>query len=315
MGKTAVVFPGQGAQQVGMGADLVAASPRAARIFAQAGEILGFDVQRLCAEGPAERLESTDVQQAAILVTSVACLEAWRELGETDIDRTALATAGLSLGEYTALYFAGSLSFRDAVRLVRRRGELMQQAAEASPSGMVSLIGADEAKAKSLCSAAAEGEVLVAANLNCPGQIVLSGAKSACARAAARAEEFGMKAVPLKVAGAFHSPFMQPAADGLSKVLAEVEIRPPRIPVLSNVTAAPHADPASIRRSLTEQLTKPVRWQGCMEYLLGHGFDTFVEVGPSRVLSGLMRKINRQARTVSVGTLEAVRDQALLPAS
>jgi [acyl-carrier-protein] S-malonyltransferase len=312
MAKTAILFPGQGAQQVGMGADVAAASAQAARVFAWASDVLGFDLLELCTNGPAERLEATDIQQPAILVASIAYLEGLRELGDAAILDGAEATAGLSLGEYTALYFAGSLAFEDAVRLVRRRGQLMQQAAESSPSGMVSLIGADESKAQALCAAAAEGEVLVPANYNCPGQIVLSGSKGACERAASRAEEFGCKAVPLKVAGAFHSPLMQPAADGLARTLAETQIHAPRVAVLSNVTTQPHADPASIRRLLTEQLTQPVRWHACMERLLQDGFDTFVEVGPNRVLAGLMRKIDRKARTINVGTLEAVRAGSLL---
>lgn len=313
MGQTAFMFPGQGAQLVGMGADVAAASPRAAAVFERANAVVGFDLRSACFNGPPETLEATDVQQPAILVTSIALLEALAERGE-DPTRLAQAAAGLSLGEYTALYFAGSLAFEDAVMLVRRRGALMQQAAEASAGGMVSLIGADEAQAKELCEKAAAGEPLVPANLNCPGQIVISGAATACARATALAEELRFRAVPLKVAGAFHSPLMQPAADRLADVLAKTEIKPPRIPVMSNVTGKPHGDPDSIRTLLQQQVTSAVRWQTCVEYLLAQGYDRFVEVGPNRVLTGLMRKIDRKARIVCINSQEAIQQEELVGA-
>jgi len=312
MGKTAFIFPGQGAQLAGMGADAAAASRRAASVYEKANDVLGFDLRAACFSGPAEGLEATDVQQPAILVTSIALLESLAERG--DAAQLAAATAGLSLGEYTALYFAGSLSFEDAVTLVRRRGALMQQAAEASAGGMVSLVGADEIKAQQLCDRAADGDVLVLANLNCPGQIVLSGSAAACARAAELADEFGVRAVPLKVAGAFHSPLMQPAAERLGEVLAKTNIKAPRIPVVSNVTGQPHSDPASIRRLLQQQVTSAVRWQACMEYLIAGGFDRFVEVGPNRVLTGLMRKIDRKAKAVGINTQEAIEQEQLTAA-
>lgn len=312
MGRIAFIFPGQGAQLVGMGADVAAASPRAAQVYQQANDVLGFDLRSACFAGPAEALEATDVQQPAILVTSIALLEAVAQ--RSDLHTRAVAAAGLSLGEYTALHFAGSLSFADAVTLVRRRGALMQEAAEQAAGGMVSLIGADEQVASDLCARAAEGQPLVPANLNCPGQVVISGAAAACDRATRLAEEFGLRAVPLKVAGAFHSPLMQPAADRLGQVLAETEIRPPRIPVLSNVTGEPHGDPASIRRLLQQQVTHAVRWQGCVERLLADGCDRFVEVGPNRVLTGLMRKIDRKAATICLNSWESIASAQLADA-
>jgi [acyl-carrier-protein] S-malonyltransferase len=309
MKSTAVIFPGQGAQLVGMGADVAAASKRAADIFQRANDVLGFDLRAACFNGPAETLEATDVQQPAILVTSIALLEALAE--HNDLNEMAGATAGLSLGEYTALYFAGSLSFEDAVTLVRKRGELMQSAADAQPSGMVSLIGADEAKATALCEKAADGDVLVPANLNCPGQVVISGGSAACERAVKSADEFGMRAIPLKVAGAFHSPLMQPAADALGEVLAQVEIKAPRIPVWSNVTAEQHTTPDAIRDLLQKQVTSAVRWHACITRMQQAGCATFIEVGPNRVLTGMMRKIDRKATTHCVNDWEAVQKQGM----
>lgn len=313
MGRTAIIFPGQGSQLVGMGADVARASRRAAGVFKRADEVLGIDLSKACFDGPAERLACTDIQQPAILVTSIALIEAMFEQGEDPAVYE--ATAGLSLGEYTALYFAGSLSFEDAVSLVYRRGQLMQAAADAQPSGMVSLIGADESKAAQLCELVAESDVLVPANLNCPGQVVVSGSQSACERAVRRAGELELKAIPLKVAGAFHSPLMQSAADALGEVLATTPIAEPRIGVVSNVTAEFHGRPDLIRELLQRQVTAPVRWQRSIERLIDEGFDRFVEVGPSRVLTGLMRKINRSVEAVCVSTADDLAALASTPSA
>jgi [acyl-carrier-protein] S-malonyltransferase len=306
MSKAAVIFPGQGSQAVGMGRDVAEVSARAAALFARANEVLDFDLRRYCFEGPAEQLERTDIQQPAIFVTSAAIWEALLEKGLSPACFG--ASAGLSLGEYTALYAAGSMDFDDALRLVHRRGLLMQQAALASPSGMVSLIGADQAAAVELCAQASQGEVLSPANFNCPGQIVISGTQGACARAVELAEKLGFRALPLKVSGAFHSALMQSAADRLGEVLRNTTVRPPRLPVLANVTAEPHTDPDAIRRLLQNQVVQPVRWQESMERLIAQGIELFCEVGPGRVLTGLMKKINRKVPTVNVssaGDLEA----------
>jgi [acyl-carrier-protein] S-malonyltransferase len=300
MNKQAVLFPGQGSQSPGMGRDVAEASPPAAATFRRADDVLGFELSKYCFEGPAEKLECTDIQQPAIFVTSVAIWEALRERG-TGAEHFA-AGAGLSLGEYTALYVAGAFDFEDAVRLVHRRGQLMQEASDAHPSGMVSLIGADEASARALCEKAEEGQVLTPANFNCPGQIVISGDNGACGRALELASEFGCRAIALKVAGAFHSPLMASAAEGLAERLEATEIRPPRFPVLANVSGQRHADPAAIRAALTQQLTRPVLWQRSIEHLINEGVDQFVEVGAGRVLTGLMKKINRKVRTLNVGT-------------
>jgi len=216
-------------------------------------------------------------------------------------------TAGLSLGEYTALYVAETLDFTEMVKLVAKRGELMQNAATAVPSGMVSVMGIDEAKAVELCEAAADGQVLSPANFNCPGQIVLSGESDAVRRAAELAPQYGASgAIELKVAGAFHSQLMAPAAEAFARTLAEVTFRQPGIPVLSNVDAAPHGDSESIKRRLLEQLVSPVRWQQCMEKLLENGVETFYEIGPGRVLAGLMRRIQRRADFTSVNSAGAL---------
>ena len=304
MSREAVIFPGQGSQSVGMGRDIAEASERARWVFARANEVLGFDLTSLCFDGPAEKLEQTDIQQPAIFVTSVAIWEAFVEGGGT------LArfhwTGGLSLGEYTALHIAGALGFDDALRLVQRRGELMQQAAVSSPSGMVSLIGANEEMALALCDKARGDGVLAPANFNCPGQIVVSGSQDACERAVAIASEVGCRALALAVAGAFHSPLMASAAEGLTPVLAETAFSVPSINVVANVDASRHADLDTMRESLRRQVTQPVLWQRCIERMIEEGVERFVEMGPGRVLTGLMRKIDRKMATANVSTAESL---------
>jgi len=298
MGKTAALFPGQGAQSVGMGRDVAEADAEARAVFDEAHAILGYDLAAICFEGPAERLEVTDIQQPAIFVTSVAL---WRALqsgpGAIEMD----AAAGLSLGEYTALHVAGCLSFKDALELVQHRGRLMQAAADASPGGMVSMLGLTPDRVEALCEEAAEAGLLWAANFNCPGQIVLSGELAACEKAVELAEKYECRATPLKVAGAFHSPLMDSAAEALKAILEHTEISEPKVPVLSNVTAQEH-QPDQIRRRLYEQVSKPVLWQTCMERFLNDGFDSFYEIGPGRVLTGLMRKIDRKQKVVNVSS-------------
>lgn len=306
MSKKAVIFPGQGSQLVGMGHDVAEASSRARSVFERANEIVGYDLTALCFEGPAEELEKTAMQQPAIFVTSVALWEAFLERGGRK-DQFCRA-GGLSLGEYTALYVAGAISFDDALKLVHRRGRLMQAAAEAAPSGMVSLIGADEKAAMALCERARADEILSPANFNCPGQIVISGSRGACDRAVTLAGEFGCRALPLSVAGAFHSPLMESAAAGLASVLKETPFSRPSLPVVANVDGLYHADAAGIRQSLYQQVTQPVLWQKCIERIIQDGVDVVVEVGPGRVLTGLMRKIDRGIAAINVSTLELAAD-------
>jgi len=287
-----------------MGRDAAQASAAARRIFEQANQVVGYDLARLCFEGPAAELEKTDIQQPAIFVASVALWEAFCEAGGR---RESFACCGgLSLGEYTALHVAGALVFEDALRLVQRRGQLMQAAALASPSGMVSLIGADEAQARSICARAQGNDVLVPANFNCPGQVVISGHKDACARALASAEEAGCRAVALPVAGAFHSPYMESAAAGLGPVLDRTAFLAPALPVVANINAEYHSDPATTRQWLRRQVVEPVLWQRCVERMMRDGADQFVEVGPGRVLTGLLRKIDRQATAINVSTAASI---------
>jgi [acyl-carrier-protein] S-malonyltransferase len=297
--KIAYLFPGQGAQVVGMGRDLCAAQPRARDIFDQADRILGFSLSKLCFEGPEEALNATDVSQPAIFVTSVALAEVFRHEGRGR-DLQPQGAAGLSLGEYTALWAAGALSFEDGVRLTRRRGELMQAAAVASPSTMVSLMGLDEAQVKNICQSASSLGTISPANYNCPGQIVVSGTKAACAEVLRLAEAAGGRAVELKVAGAFHCALMAPAAERLKAELEKVHLAPLAVPVVANVTAEYHAGAAEIRGLLVRQLTGAVLWQKSMERLLADGYDAFYEIGPGRVLRGLMRKIDRRIDVVTV---------------
>lgn len=296
---TAAIFPGQGAQLVGMGADVASEFSVARDTFHEADEILGFKLSDLCFNGPDERLNATDIQQPAIFTTSVALFRAAVDKGTLRANQFA-ALGGLSLGEYTALHLAGAIDFADALKLVNRRGQLMQQAAEARRGGMVSIMGLDEEKVLALCERVAPQGRVGPANFNCPGQIVISGEVAGCEAAVAAIDEFGGKAIPLKVAGAFHSELMKPAADGLKPVLEATEIRTPNCRVIANVDATYHADPAAIRASLYAQVYNPVRWQGCVERLIADGCTQFYEVGPNRVLMGLMRKINREAKCTNL---------------
>ncbi|MBI1375063.1 MAG: ACP S-malonyltransferase [Phycisphaera sp.] len=290
---TIILCPGQGAQHTGMGKAWAEASSVAADTFKLADEMLGTDLSVACFEGPDERINRTDLAQAAIYVSSIACCRAMADRGELDM-AAVVATAGLSLGEYTALHLAGVFSFEDGLSLVWQRGRFMQDAAEASDGGMVALIGADEDQADALCDAARGDDVLVPANFNCPGQIVISGSSEACDRAVAEADKQGLRATKLTVAGAFHSPLMDPAAEKMAEALAQVNFQPPRIPVLSNVTGGPHDDlTENIKNLLVEQITSPVRWEQNVRWLLESVNGNYIEPAPGKVLSGLMRRIDR----------------------
>ena len=301
-GQPVLLCPGQGAQAVGMGSAWAEASPAANAIFDHADELVGdrfnAPLSTICFQGPSEVLNRTDVSQPALFTCGVACHAA---LVEANGPMTASAAAGLSLGEYTALHLAGVFDFETGLGLVMERGALMQAAAEASKGSMVALMGPDEATAEAFCASTLaqlpEGAVLVPANFNAPGQIVLSGSLDACETAVEAAEEAGFRAKPLVVAGAFHSSLMAPAAGAMASCLSEAVFSEPRIPVWSNVSAAPHPvdDPEHIRQSLVEQITHPVRWAQSCRGMIDAGSALFLELAPGRVLKGLMRRTDRDA--------------------
>jgi [acyl-carrier-protein] S-malonyltransferase len=277
-----------------MAKQLCATLPAAKKLFDEAAQILGYNLLEVCENGPAEKLNSTVVSQPAIFVASLAALESLRATSP-GIEATCTATAGLSLGEYTALVFAGSMNFQDGLRLVQKRGQAMQAASDATPSGMVSILGLDKAKVEEICAEARSAGTMELANFLCPGNIVLSGSKAACDAVEKIAPTKGaMKTVRLAVAGAFHTNIMKPADQQLAAVLENVALQPPRIPVWSNVDAQPHTNPAEIRQILVRQVLSPVLWEQTMRNLLAAGIDKFYEIGPGKVLSGLLKRIQRQ---------------------
>jgi len=285
---------------VGMGRRLAESIPAARRLYDRAAEVLGYDLAELCFQGPAERLDSTVCSQPALYVTSLAALELLRE-ESPDVVLSCEAAAGLSLGEYTALVFAGVMTFEDGLTLVQRRGAAMQEAADALPSGMVSILGLERVEVEALCEKARGEDILEIANLLCPGNIVISGTNVACERAAEMAPSLGaMKAIPLAVAGAFHTSVMRPAVGRLAEALADVPMQKPRLPVVSNVDAQAHDDPEEIRDLLVQQVVHPVRWEDSMRRLIEQGFSEFYEVGPGRVLRGLLRRIDRNVSCQSI---------------
>jgi [acyl-carrier-protein] S-malonyltransferase len=296
-----LLFPGQGSQFVGMGRDLVEAFPAARALYDEANEALGFDLSRVMFDGPEDELTATRNAQPALLVHSVAALRLIEDrLGPVSF------TAGHSLGEFSAHVAAGTLSFSDAVRAVRRRGELMYASGEERPGTMAAVLGMDDADVEAVC-ASVESGVCVPANFNSPGQIVISGDVAGVEEGMERALEAGAKkAVRLQVSGAFHSPLMQDAADGLEAFLAELPFADPTVPVVSNVTAAPVTSGDEARDLLVRQVTSPVRWAASVRHMVEAGATRFLEVGPGSVLRGLQRRIAREAPCTSVGTLEEV---------
>ncbi|HOX45329.1 MAG TPA: ACP S-malonyltransferase [Myxococcota bacterium] len=293
----AFLFPGQGAQHVGMGEALRRESAAARKVFAEADEVLGWSVTRLCLEGPEDELTRTENLQPALFTVSMAAVAALAERGPLRPS----ACLGHSLGEYAALAAAGALSFADALRLVRRRGEAMGAALPAGQGAMAAVLGLDEQAVATACAQAAGEDVLVVANLNCPGQVVISGHARALARAEGPLQAAGARGIlPLKVSAPFHSALMRPAAERLREALAQVAVHAPSAPVLSNASGLPHGDPQDIRRALEAQLVSPVRWSACVGWVLGRGVRLFLELGPGKVLAGLLKRIDRQARCLSV---------------
>ncbi len=300
--KAAFIFPGQASQFVGMGKDLYETFDIARRIFDSANEIMELDLKTICFEGPEEELKQTYITQPAIYVHSVAVFEILKEKGFKPS-----AAAGHSLGEYSALTAAGALSFEDGLKIVKERGRLMFKAGQEQPGTMAAIIGLAPEQVKDICTALAETGVVQPANFNSPGQIAISGEIAAVQAALLKAKEAGAKkAVELVVSGAFHSPLMQTAQDGLKSVLDTVQIHNPKIPVYSNVEAAPVQDGAKIRQLLVQQLTKPVLWQTIIENMIADGYQPFYEIGPGKVLKGLQKRINRQFQCTEIGTTETI---------
>ncbi|MDR7417027.1 MAG: ACP S-malonyltransferase [Armatimonadota bacterium] len=294
--RLAYVFPGQGAQYVGMGVEMAEAHPESRALFERASQVLGMDLLELCARGPADLLQQTANTQPAILTTSLACLVALRP----HLPPPAYV-AGLSLGEYTALVAAGALSFEDAVRVVRLRGIFMQEAAAGREVAMAAILNLDAEAVEEICQKAAKVGVCEVANYNGPDQVVVAGDRTAVEEAIRLARAQGARrAVPLAVSAPFHTSLMRPAAERLAAVLEEVPIRDPEVPVIANVTARPVHRGEEIRRLLVEQVVRPVRWAQSVEWMAVQGVDTFVECGPGRVLSGLIRRQVPGALALSV---------------
>jgi [acyl-carrier-protein] S-malonyltransferase len=300
MSKTALLFAGQGAQVVGMGKELAEASPTARTWFDRANAALGYDLASICFSGPEPELTKTEHAQPGIFLVSWVAFELLKErLPSLRFE----ATAGLSLGEFTALTAAGAMSFEDGLRVVRQRGRFMQEACEATRGGMAAIIGLDEAPTREVC--ARVGVAL--ANLNCPGQIVISGAIDKIAQACELAKAKGARrALPLPVAGAYHSPLMASAQPKLQAELERVTLTPPAVPVIANVTAGPHEGPEAIRCRLVEQVTSSVRWEESMRYLVGQGFTRFIELGPGAALSGFVKRIDKTVQVINVADLASL---------
>lgn len=303
MGKTAFIFPGQGAQSVGMGKDAFEANASARAIFERANAAIGFDLSALIFDGPEEQLKQTANTQPALLTVSVAYLELLKDNGlQPDY------VAGHSLGEYSALVAAGVIGFEDAVRTVRARGEYMEQAVPGGQGAMAAVLGAEREDLAKLCAdISAAGTAVELANVNCPGQIVVSGTAAGVQAVVERGKEAGAKRViPLEVSGPFHSSLMRPAADKLGEKLAGVTLNDAAVAVVANVTATAVSSAEEIRKLLVQQVYSPVLWEDSVRYLIDQGVDTFVEIGSGTVLAGLIKKIDRSVRVLSVNSLASL---------
>ena len=304
MSKTALIFAGQGAQAVGMGKDLAEQFPTAKALFEKANAVLGYDLTTICFNGPEAELTKTENAQPGIYLVSWVALQLLKEKVPT---LKFEATAGLSLGEFTALAAAGVISFEDGLKVVQQRGRFMQEACEATQGGMAAIIGLDEALTREACTEAG----VVLANLNCPGQLVISGAADKINHACEVAKAKGAKrAIPLTVAGAYHSPLMATAQPKLRDALAQIPINRPAVPVIGNVRALPHGEPAEIHQLLVDQVTSSVRWEESMRHLLAQGFTRFIELGPGTALTGFMKRIDKTAQVLNVADAASLENTA-----
>jgi [acyl-carrier-protein] S-malonyltransferase len=303
LAKTAYVFPGQGAQWVGMGQDLYQNFDSAKAVFDQADGALGFPLSRLCFDGPEDELMQTVNAQPAIVATSFACFEACREAG-ADLPPPSFV-AGHSLGEYTALAATGALDFATTVYLARERGRLMHEAGQLNPGGMAAVIGLDEPTLAEVC---VQTDTRIA-NINCPGQIVISGAVANLDEAVEMAQGKGAhRVIPLQVSGAFHTPLMQSAVDGMAGIMARLSFKNPSVPIIGNTKALPLTTAEAIKEELLQQLCNCVQWKRSVDYMLAGGVTTFIEIGPGKVLAGLIKRINRDVKILNIGDVESLRN-------
>lgn len=303
MKKTAFLFPGQGSQAVGMGKEFYDNFPSARQVFEEADDSLHFSITTLCFQGPDKTLKLTENTQPAILTMSVAALRVL----ESENGVTPALTAGHSLGEYSALVASGSFAFADAVRTVRLRGQYMQEAVPVGEGAMAAVLGMDREEIETLCEEVAQGEVLSPANFNCPGQIVVAGHAKAVQRAVDKVNERGKRAIMLPVSAPFHSPLMKPAAERLEKELANVPVQELRVPVVTNVEADINASKDRVKDLLVRQVFHPVRWEESMRKMVDEGVERVVEIGPGKVLTGLMKRIAGEVETANLQDLEALK--------